>query len=170
MSKKVDFTWDETSGICGCSIFLTDLLHGYGIAQCADQDKDVISERTGMAIAEFRAQINILQNYKNNVLRPSLDALKHLMSTMVQSPKFNPTSYEAKRIEKEMNNYRQEIDDINSTINSVKANLYDYINFHEEVTQKIRKNEHKGYTDEESERLVHEIDFFEKVMGNGDKT
>ena len=52
----------------------------------------------------MRAQINILQNYKNRELRPGLKALVHLKGTMQISTRYNPNSYEAKRLDKEIKN------------------------------------------------------------------
>ena len=120
MGKRPEFTFDEISGICGCSIVLNDFLQGFGIAQCADEDRDVISEKTGMQIAEYRAQINLLQNYKNRELWPGLKALEHLKGTMENSKKFNPKSYEAKRLDKEIKHYKEGIEDINIAVEAVK--------------------------------------------------
>ena len=166
MGKKPEFTWDETSGICGCAIIIDDILHGFGLAQCADEDKDIINERVGMQIAELRAQINLLQNFKNYELRPGLKALNHLKGTMVRSKKYNPDSYEAKRLNIEIKNCIKDIEDINDAITATKQKLYEYINLHEKIIKRIRENDHKGYTDEDTERIVNEIDFYNKVIKN----
>ena len=166
MGKQPEFTWDETSGICGCSIILDDLMYGFGIAQCAEEDKDVISERTGMHIAERRAQINLLQNYKNRELIPGLKALLHLKSTMVNSNNYNPKSYEAKRLDKEIKHYQQDIEDIRIAIEGAKQNLYDYINIKEKLYKRIRANDHEGYKDEDSEMLQKDIDAYERITND----
>ena len=163
MSKQPQFTWDETSGICGCSIILDDILHGFGIAQCAPEDNDIMSEQVGMHIAELRAQINLLQNFKNYELRPGLKALKHLRSTMMNSKQHDSESYERKRLNIEIRNTEKDIMDINNAINQVKQNLYDYINLQERIAQHIRSNE-PGYKDEDSEMLLKDINIYEKVI------
>ena len=170
MGKKPEFTWDETSGICSCAIVLDDILHGFGIAQCADEDKDIFNERVGMHIAELRAQINLLQNYKNYELRPGLKALLHLKGTMIRSKKYNADSYESKRLNVEIKNFRKDIEDINDAITAAKQNLYEYINIHEKLAKRIRENDHKGYDEADTERIVKEIEFFEKVINNDSKT
>ena len=162
MTHQPEFTYDETSGICGCSIFLDDFLQGFGIAQCAEQDRDMISEKTGMHIAELRAQINLLQNYKNRELHPELKAYKHLLGTMVNSPRYNPNSYEAKRLNKEIKNVEKAIAEINEAINSAKLDLYSYINTKEHIYQRIRANDHEGYKDEDTEMLLKDIGVYEK--------
>lgn len=166
MSKKPEFTWDETTGVCSCIIFLDDFLQGFGMAQCADEDRDVFSEKTGMHIAELRAQIDLLQKYKNNILRPGMKALEHLKSTMVHSPRFNPESYEAKRLNVEIKNYQKDIADINEAIYAAKQNLYDHIDLHEKIAKRIREKDHAGYKDEDSERIINELNFYEKVIKN----
>ena len=145
-------------------------MHGFGIAQCADEDKDIISERVGMHIAELRAQIDLLQNYKNYVLRPGMNALIHLRSTMVHSNKFNPESYEAKRLNVEIKNHRKDIEDINDAITAAKNNLYDYINIHEKMAKRIREKDHAGYKDEDAERIINELDFYDKVIKHDSET
>ena len=164
MSKQPEFTWDDTSGICGCAIILDDYMHGFGLAQCADEDRDMISERTGQHIAEMRARINLLQCYKNNELRPGLKALEHLRSTMVLSKKHNPESYERKRLNIEIRNIKKDIIDIENAIEAEKKNLYQYINDKEHIYQRIRANDHEGYKDEDSEMLQKDIDLYNKVI------
>lgn len=164
MSKQPEFTWDEVSGICGCSIILDDFMHGFGIAQCAEEDRDVISERTGSYIAELRARINLLQCYKNNELRPGLKALEHLKSTMIQSKKHNPESYERKRLNIEIRNIKKDIADIEAAIEKEKQTLYEYINNKEIIHARFRQNDHEGYHDSDSETLQKDIDLYNKVI------
>lgn len=164
MSKQPEFTWDEVSGICGCSIILDDYMHGFGIAQCAEEDRDIISERTGAHIAEMRAQINLLQCYKNNELRPGLKALEHLKSTMIKSKKHNPESYERKRLNIEIKNIKKDIADIEAEISNRKEILYTYIHNLDVIQKRIRENDHMGYKDEDSETLQKDIDLYNKVI------
>lgn len=97
---------------------------GIGNALCHPDDKDVCSERTGSHIAEQRAKIHFLQNKKEVKLKPALQALNHLYSTMEQSKYFNQFSYEAKRIRKEIENLNREIYNINCNISNLKQSLY----------------------------------------------
>lgn len=164
MSKRTDFTWDEVSGICSCAIVLDDYMHGFGIAQCADEDRDMLSERTGSYIAEMRARINLLQCYKNNELRPGLKALLHLKSTMTYSKKHDPDCYESKRLNIEIKNIKKDIKDIEAVIESEKKALYTYIQQKEKLYQQIRENKHEGYKDEDTETLQKDIDLYNKVI------
>ena len=47
MKNKPKFIWNKDTGLCSCSIIINDFLAGYGIAECAPQDMDMLSERTG---------------------------------------------------------------------------------------------------------------------------
>lgn len=134
------------------------------MAECAEQDRDVISERTGMHIAEMRAQINLLQNYKNHELYPELKAYKHLLGTMIKSPRYNPKSYEAKRLNREIFNVKKTLKEINEAIDIAKKQLYEYINTKEILYQRIRTNDHEGYKDEDSEMLQKDIEVYEKII------
>jgi len=162
MGKQPEFTWDEVSGICGCSIILDNYLHGFGIAQCAEEDRDLISERVGARIAEARARINLLQNYKNYELWPGLKALKHLRSTMVQSKKHDPESYERKRLNIEIRNMEKDIADINIAIEGAKTQLYEYLHDLDKVNTRIRDTQHAGYQESDTETLQKDIDVYRK--------
>ena len=48
MGRQPIYEWDEKAGLATCCIWLDDFLQGYGIAQCAEKDRDMISERTGL--------------------------------------------------------------------------------------------------------------------------
>ena len=124
----------------------------------------MLSERTGAHIAESRAQINLLQNYKNNVLRPGLQALKHLRSTMIQSKKHNPESYERKRLNIEIRNYEKDIADIQQAIELQKQVLYSYISSKEHLYQRIRANDHEGYKESDTETLQKDIDLYNATI------
>lgn len=170
MSKQPDFIWNEETGLCSCIIYLNDFLQGYGIAECAEQDIDVKSQRTGEHIAELRAQINLLQNYKNRELWPGLKVLQHLKSTMVNSKQYNPDSYESKRLNIEIKNLQKDIKDIQEAISAVKATLYNYITTKEEMYQRQRKGDRQGFQDADTETLLKDINVYEKVINNDSKT
>ena len=167
MAKQPIYEWDEESGLATCCIWLDDFLQGYGVAQCADRDKDMKSERTGLYIAELRAQINILQNYKNRELRPQLKILKHLKGTMQISTRYNPDSYEAKRLNKEIKNIEKDINFIQDKIDIIKQQLKDYMSAKEKLFKRIREKDFEGYKDEDSEMLLKDIEVYEKY---GDKS
>ena len=163
---KIDFNWNEETGLCSCAIVLDDFLQGFGIAECHPQDSDVKSRRTGEHIAELRAQINLLQNYKNRELRPGLKALLHLKGTMVNSFRYIPTSYEAKRLDREIKNFQKDIAEISRTIHNAKQELYDYINTKETMAQRHRAGDKEGYKDSDTDTLLKDIEAYERIVKN----
>ncbi len=160
MGKKPEFMWDEETGMCSCAIVLDDFIQGYGIAECHPQDIDVKSQRTGEHIAELRATINLLQNYKNRELHPGLKALKHVKGTMINSKHHNPDNYESKRLNVEIKNYQKDINDINEMINAYKQELYGYINKKEVMYQRQRAKDTAGFKDEDTEMLMKDIEIY----------
>ena len=88
---------------------------------------------------------------------------------MINSQKYNPQSYEAKRLDKEIKNYQSDIADINLAINYEKQNLYDYINAKELLYQRIRAGDHEGYNDNDTITLQKDIDTYERII-NDSKT
>ena len=105
---NIIYDYDKETLKSSCIIEKNNII-GIGNAFCHPKDTDIVSERTGMRIAEDRAYIHYLQNYKASQLRPALTALKHVYATMQHSKQFNPHSYEAKRLRKEIKNIEKEI-------------------------------------------------------------
>ena len=87
---------------------------------------------------------------------------------MINSPRYNPNSYEAKRLDKEIANIEKGIREISIAIEASKAHLYEYINSKEHMYQRIRKNNHEGYKEENTERILNEINFYERVLKKSD--
>ena len=130
MKNRKDF-WDEQKGVARTVLYYKGCadLHfvGVGVAECHPEEERK-SEITGTSIAELRASIEILQQIKKYEVRPGLAALQHVYGTMKESKKFNPNSYEAKRLIKEIKNYKKEIANLNDQIEATKSYLKDYIN------------------------------------------
>lgn len=138
----IETTWNEACGSAHCII--TDNSNGVeimgtGSAYCHPNDEDFISQRTGEFIAQTRAEINILQKKRNYDLKPGLMALKHLHATMKHSGSYNPTSYESKRLMKEIKNKQEEIYQINCAIEDMRQMLKQYLDTKEKMYQDKRK-------------------------------
>jgi hypothetical protein len=82
---------------------------------------------TGSYIAQTRAEIDILRQRRDYDSKPALMALKHLQATMQHSKNYNPKSYEAKRLNKEIKNCKANIDEINYLIKELQLNLKYFI-------------------------------------------
>ena len=122
--------WMQETGVASCIISDNNnniKIEGFGMAQCHPDDEPFKSETIGSFIAESRARIDVLRKIRDYDLKPSLIALQHLQSTMVKSNRYNPDSYESKRLKKEIQNQKNEIDYINEILREEKHNLNFYL-------------------------------------------
>ncbi len=133
-SKEPKFIWNEETGIAICIINE----QFSGVAQCHDDDMDMKSEKVGCEIAYNRALLKCLRHEKNNVINPSLRALKQLYYSMKQSKRFNPKSYETIMLKRQIENWKFDLDSINDAIEVVQEYIHEYIKTKEELYQHIR--------------------------------
>ena len=89
--KKIKpiFHYDKETG---CSTCVIETKYGKfsGTACCHPDDMDMASEKVGCEIAYSRAAIDSLKYERDNVIKPSLKALKQLYYSMNRSKRFNP--------------------------------------------------------------------------------
>ena len=139
MKNKAEF-WYEDDGIYSISLFYprknNSPIIGCGIAQCHPDDEDVKSWRTGSVIADYRAEIELCKKIIQDELKPGLAALTHLKGTMAISKKYNPDSYEAKRLNKEIKNLQKEIEETEKMKEALEKDLTTYITLKEEAKNK----------------------------------
>lgn len=109
-----------------------------GEAWCAPEDQDMESKLVGSSIAEFRAQIAAATTYRND-LRLKLSALNQLLYSMNHSSKFNPKSYEAKMLYRQIKITKEDLDIAIHQLAVLKLNLFEYLNNKEELYKAIRK-------------------------------
>jgi hypothetical protein len=122
--------WNEEIGMAQCVITDTSngvTLSGYGRALCHDDDEAYKNQITGDYIAFTRAQIDILRKKRDYELKPSIIAIEHIISTMINSKNYNPNSYEAKRIKKELQNLKLDLRYINTVIEDTQLGLREYL-------------------------------------------
>jgi hypothetical protein len=109
-----------------------------GTAVCHDDDLDMESERIGLSIAEARATIKVLKYIRDNEIKTQLKILEHLHSNMKTSKFYNPNSYEAKMLRKQISVIKKELTVVNNTIVDTKKFLKDYIDGKEKLYQRLR--------------------------------
>ena len=146
MAKQPIYEWDPKTGYATCTLEYKDFVF-FGQAKCAPEDQDMMSEKTGLHIAEERAYIEFLQHIKNNEIKPQLEILNHLCSTMNNSKKLNPNSYEYKRILKEIKNLESDLDFYIDYIATEEAVLKSYIDEKDKFYKKVRENRNKDKID-----------------------
>lgn len=139
MKNEPIFQWDKDYGSALC--ILTEGNNSFvGYANCHPDDEDMMSEKTGLTIALYRAEIKFYQHIKNNEIKPQLKALKQVYYAMNRSKKFNPNSYENKMLQRQIHQLEIDLDTIKDLLDNKKETLRDYINEKEKLYQKIRDN------------------------------
>ena len=137
MKQKPIFNWDPEEGVASCIIKYKNQTF-CGVAMCHEEDKDMMSEKTGMEIAYRRATIDYLKYVRDMELKPALKALKQLYYTMKHSTHFNPKSYENSKLQRHIRMYEFDLETINELIADERKNLKDYIDKKDEFYKKTR--------------------------------
>lgn len=137
MKQKPIFNWDPEEGVASCIIKYKNQTF-CGVAMCHEEDKDMMSEKTGMEIAYRRATIDYLKYVRDMELKPALKALKQLYYTMKHSTHFNPKSYENSKLQRHIRMYEFDLETINELIDNERKNLKDYIDKKDEFYKKTR--------------------------------
>ena len=109
-----------------------------GEAWCSPEDKDFESVLMGSTIAEMRAQIAAAKMYRDD-LKIKLAALNQLFYSMRHSTKYNPRSYEANMLWRQIKLIKNDLDIAKHQLAVLKLDLYDYINDKDALHQKLRK-------------------------------
>lgn len=129
---KYDFYWDEGIGFAKCTL-ITQYGQFTGIAQCHPDDEDMMSEKVGCEIAYSRATINSLTHARDNVIKPSLKALKQLYYSMNRSKKYNKKSYESKMLWSQIRIWQTDLNTVNTMLAAEKQDLKIYIETKEKL-------------------------------------
>lgn len=108
-----------------------------GRANCLDQDMDFWSENVGCFIAEMKAKIKMMR-YMRSKTRKELKVLVDFQKRLECCKNYNPKSFEAKRLRKEIYYYQTEIETITNAIQDTESYLKEYIEGKEKVYQKLR--------------------------------
>ena len=137
MKQEPIFNWDSEEGVASCIIKYKNQTF-CGVAMCHEEDKDMMSEKTGMEIAYRRATIDYLKYVRDMELKPALKALKQLYYTMKHSTHFNPKSYENSKLQRHIRMYEFDLETINELIVDERKNLKDYIDKKDEFYKKTR--------------------------------
>ena len=126
----------NTSGETTCDMYY-DGKWFTGRAKCLPEDMDMMSERTGSTLAEIKANIKRLK-YMRNQVREQLKPLELFQKRLECCKNYNNTSFEARRLRKEIWLYKEEIQEITNAINDEEAYLKKYIAEKDNLYTKIR--------------------------------
>lgn len=142
MSEPI-FNWDEKEGIASCILADSNNNVFTGVAYCCEEDQEFKSEKTGCEIALARAEIKFFTHIRDNELKPSIKALKHLQACMQQSTHFNKDSYENQALRREIRRLEKLLNTVNDELAGLKENLSAYINGKERLHNLLRERRNK---------------------------
>ena len=126
MNKQPEYTWSERYGTATCTLFYKNY-EFTGVANCHPDDQDMMSKLTGQTIAEYRATIKYLRFIRDCELQPRLKALKQLYYSMNHSKYFDPKSYEAKMLYRQINILKEDLKENKYLIDFTKQELETYL-------------------------------------------
>ena len=133
------FGWDPQNGFATC--ILSDGKNTFvGQAECAEEDMDMISEKTGCTIALMRAEIEYYIHVRDNEILPALKALKQLYYSMNRSKHFNEFSYENKMLRRQIHQKETDLAVIKQMLNDEKQELKTMIEEKDYFYKRVRAN------------------------------
>ena len=137
MSYKETYKWDPETGKAVAIITDTKTNNTFiGHAICHPDDREYMSEYTGIDIADMRARLNILRNIRDTEIKPQLKVVKHLYCNMKTSKLYNPKSYEAKIIRRQYYFLQKDLKTMQDLIDEYKT----YIKSRGNVSAILDKN------------------------------
>lgn len=138
--NKISTHWDEEHGVARCVITTPGGVKVIGMAECAEQDLDMISEKVGCTIAERRAQIEYLRYIRDREIKPELKALKKFQNVINQSKYYNPADYSNQMLLRAIDRLEGEVESIKDDIFILKTDLNNYLKEKETFYQNVRKH------------------------------
>ena len=130
------FNPDEGSSLC---VITTKTKTYIGTAQCAEVDRDMMSEKTGCEIAYHRAIIHSLEDRLSD-LKNELMGLRKYFYSINQSKYFNERDYAIIMLKRQMQQREDDIDFTRDLIQKEKDYLKNYMADKAEFYKKIRRN------------------------------
>ena len=137
MNKQPEYTWNERYSTATCTLFYKNY-EFTGVANCHPDDKDMMSKLTGQTIAEYRAPLKYLRFIRDCELQPQLKSLKQLYYSINHSKHFNPKSYEAKMLYKQINHLTEDLKENKYLIDLIKGQLEAYLITKEQDHKQLR--------------------------------
>ena len=137
MNKQPEYTWSERYGTATCTLFYKNY-EFTGVANCHPDDQDMMSKLTGQTIAEYRATLQYLRFIRDCELQPQLKALKQLYYSINHSKYFNPESYEATMLYRQINHLTEDLKENKYLIDLTKSELEAYLTTKERDHKQLR--------------------------------
>lgn len=137
--KNPQFFFDTESGRTTCT--LTDGVNYFvGKAYCCDEDRDMMSEKTGCAIALMRAEIEYYTHMRDNEILPALKVMKHLYACVSHAKNFNEFSHENVMIRRQIHHLESDLAVVRQMLNDEKQELKTFLAEKDKFYKRVRSN------------------------------
>lgn len=137
--KKLKKNYTYHDGVATVEIITGDE-SCYGHASCSPEDEDFESEKTGLYIADARAEIAYLSRTIKYILKPQLKILEHLENGVNAKEEKDRNGI---MIYRAANQCREEIKELRATVKYRKEDLREYIKRKDELHKKLRARRSK---------------------------
>lgn len=138
MNKEPIYEWHNDEGLAVC-VLQYKTMTITGLAQCHPDDEDMKSRLTGETIAELRAVIKLWQFIRDFEITPQLKSLKQLYYSMNHSKYFDPRSYEAKMLYRQIKILEEDLKEVKEEIRRTREELRVYLNTKERDHATLRE-------------------------------
>ena len=109
-----------------------------GKSRCHPEDNDYGNERTGLTIAEARANIKLMKFKRRFEIQPKIDVLKHILANMETSKQYDPKSYEAKSVRSQLRAAQEAYNELSRDIEDEERYLKEYIDKKDHLYKRLR--------------------------------
>ena len=137
MSKnyKTEYNYDHGNSLF--IIYYKDQVF-IGEAYCHSDDMDMESERTGLTIAEARAQIKLKKFQKRFEIEPVVNAYRHTLKNIQSSTHHDPKAYESCMLRSQLAHWEDKLAEIAADIADEEKYLKEYIIQKDKLYRKLR--------------------------------
>lgn len=139
MSHYPKHSFDPATGVATCELLDKNGKKYYGRAICCNEDADMMSEKTGLIIAESRAVIQALRGERAR-LRDELNGLRSLYYSTNTSKYYNKKNYMERMLNRQIKMREYDIAAITEAIDNERKFLIEFLREKETFYKKVRSN------------------------------
>lgn len=141
---KSTYQFDKENGMAKVIFTNKRGKHYLGYACCHEQDFDMMSEKTGLFIAEQRAIVDYLRGMRDTDIKPKLQILEHIYDGIQRSKHFNENSYENRILRRQIRFLKNDLTTVNENIAEIQKNLEEFIHEKDNFYKRVRANREKN--------------------------
>ena len=141
MKVKFETMTDNDRQIVYCHIYYDNNIFT-GRAICHPDDDDIFSEKFGQELAHKRATVKALKYIKSDLIK-TIKVLEHSYHAIETNKEFDPNSFYARGLRKQIYINSAELGDINTAIAAVDTDIKVSIIAHNHLQEKIHHNRAK---------------------------